>query len=401
MDKPKVVTNRTQSGQTQKRRRRKGARHVAARVDAPYTYPLLCFDTETTNHGELLELSVFDIRGNEVYHQYFRPHAKNWPTDIHHITPEMVADCKRFSAHRHEVAKLLNSAKYLVGCALSNDLHTLHRHGIRLHENRHRIVDIQNWYWLLNDTSDRREKHQSGLAAIARHYGLNFGSEKAHSATADTRLTLESFKALAADFNNRYYVDGDTVEPILSCDADPRMAMETLNCLQKRYENAYRHALTVFRMKNLEGFINVVKREQGFSLKYTRFEPTGNENIVLSVPVTDRVKAETDLREHFEPIQVKGYTGFYRLKKKDFDYIKAYTNSIDLETYLERQRKKELPHKVTTPVERALKTLRDGNKPKKQTKSKGNPKPKGSSKTRAATQAMRIAKKAKNSSALN
>ncbi len=376
-----------------------------------YKYPLLCFDSETTNHGELLELSVFDLSGNEVYHKYFKPRAKKWPTDIHHITPEMVADCKRFAEHRSEIRELLNSTRYLAGCALSNDLNNLRRHGVRLNDG-HTVFEIQNWYWLLNDPSNRHEKQQAGLAAIAERYGLTFGDEHAHSATADTRVTLECFKALASDFDVQFSDDrAPSIEPMLSADSDVEVATNALTALYKRYSKAFQYAMQVYRMNNSAGYINVVRREQGFSLKYTRFEQTGNENILFSVPVEDRVKAETDLRNYFEPIQIKGFTGIYRMKSKDFDYIKEYRNTIDIETFIARQKEAQKTKQAT--MERARKSIaaKNNNTASKETDStaevakatrksaassrrKTRSKAKTKSKTRAATHAMRTAKKA-------
>lgn len=332
-------------------RRRKRKRRKKALISLPEGgYPLLCFDTETTNHGELLELSVFDIDGNEVYHEYFKPRAKSWPTEIHHITPEMVQDCKRFSHHKYNVQGLLNSTKYLVGCALTNDLHTLKRYGIDLH-GKHKVMDIQNWYWLLNDDSNRLEKHQTGLAAIAERYNLGFGEEQAHSATADTRLTLECFKALVEHFMLNKPTDSD-ISPAENTETFLSVNMDKIDRL---YTEAYKLAMHEYRMMNSKGFINVVTREQGFSFKYTRFEPEDKEKIVLSVPVTDRVKAEIDLRKHFECKQVKGFTGIYNFDESDFEYIRQYRNTIDLDTFIAREKARQI--EIKTAQERAAKAF--------------------------------------------
>lgn len=394
--------------------------------DKETPYPLLCFDSETTNHGELLELSVFDIHGNEVYHRYFKPRAKKWPTDIHHITPEMVADCSHFSEYRKEIRQLLNSTRYLVGCALSNDISNLRRHGVRLEEGKYRIFEIQNWYWLLNDATGRQEKQQTGLVNIAGHYGLSFGDEQAHSATADTRLTLESFKALVHDFTEREDVNLPfSSDALFSAQNHPDGIDEALKQLSSHFDKAYMRAMQVYRMNNSAGFINVLKREQGYSLKYSRLKPTEKENLLFSVSVADRVGAEISLREHFEPIQVKGYTGIYDMTESDFEYIRQFKNSIDLKIFLERESSEKI--KKQTPLERARKTIASkkeietttesqkkntqANKRKAKQLSKSAPKnrkrkttdknknnsAKGrpKSKTRAATHAMRTAKRAK------
>ena len=352
------MDNNTTNSKHKKQHRKK--RQTGSRSSVK-RYPLLCFDTETTNHGELLELSVFDLAGNEIYHQYFRPRVKKWPTDIHHITPEMVADKKRFIAHRREVQQLLNSADCLLGCALSNDLHTLKRHGVELNS-KQTIFDIQKWNWLLNDDSERNERHQAGLSAIAKHYGLDFGELKAHSATADTCLTLQCFKALVKDFGLRNSIDDALISTITSNHTEGKEinnVQKALADLLRLYEEAYQHAIHVFRMKNSAGFINVVKRDNGFSLKYTRFLPVNIDNVLFSVPVTDRIKAEEDLRKYFEPIQIKGLTGFFDFGDKDFQYIKNYTNTIDLQTFLSREKES---------VQKALKTRPDNLLPAKKNK---------------------------------
>lgn len=286
-------------------------------------YSLLCLDSETTNHGELLELSVFDITGKEVFHSYFRPRAKNWPTEIHHITPEMVASSKSFGASRYRLQRLFNKTTFILGCAVSNDLHTLERYGVKL-SNKHIIFDIQNFYWLLNDKSGRREKNQTGLAAIASHYGLGFVDGHQHSATADTRLTVECFRALVKHFTGEEVPE--TFEGLLE--------------LKSRYDQAYGIAMCEFRMRNLAGFVNVVKREQGFSLKFTRFRSTTDRQIVLIVPVEDRVKAEKELREKLFERQIKGFTGIYDLDAHHFEFISNYKNKIELEEFLARENEK-------------------------------------------------------------
>lgn len=365
-------------------------------------YPLLCFDSETTNHGELLELSIFNLDGNEIFHRYFRPRAKSWPTDIHHITPEMVAKEKRFSASKRTVQKLINSSPYLLGCALSNDLHTLRRYGINI-DNKHTFIDIQNWYWLLNDASGRREKNQTGLSAIAAHYGLDFGTEQPHSATADTRLTLECFKAMIKHFKN------SSTEPT---------TVEQLREILSDYQKAYDLALNEYRMRNSSGYINVIKRDQGFSFRYTRFEQNQDNRVVLSVPVTDRVKAETDLRANFESKQVRGFTGIYHFDESDFEFIRTYKNEIDIESFIARENAKEncklkaLESKVqqVQKQHRAKKAISarnednkasklQNNEAKESTSTKKNRKARASQKPspkRAATLAMRSVRKIKN-----
>lgn len=377
-----------------RRPRRKHKRRRKKDLSYCTDHGLLCFDSETTNHGEILELSVFGYNGEEVYHKYYRPRAKHWPTEIHHITPEKVAECKRFYASKNAVENLFNSTRYLLGCAVSNDLHTLQRYGIKLHEN-HRVFDIQNWHWLLNDASGRVEKHQTGLSTIADFYGLTFGKENAHSATADARITLECFNCLKTDFINKYCpdIDPDNLEEINRC-----------------FNVAYAEAMQVYRMKNSAGFINVVKRPQGYSFKYTRFIPTNIENLLLSVEVADRHKADHDMRRHFARKQIKGFTGIYNLVDKDFEYIKKYRNVLDIETFkareeAERKNKEQAAERVfKTIAGRKTNVLKEKEKQQSEQKSASTSrrrKWRGSKEStlRAGTLAMRKARNLKKSDA--
>lgn len=323
--------NTERNKQTKITRKRKLRHRAKSSVSQNIVYPFLCFDSETTNHGELLELAIYDPAGNEIFHEYFRPHATKWPEEIHHITPEKVASCKRFIAHRHNIQKILNSTNYFVGCALSNDLHSLKRYGVKLH-GRHRVHDIQSWYWLLNDDSDRHTKLQTGLAAIADTYSLGFGEDAPHSATADTKLTLHCFEALVEDFYRRKNTETPEFERPFTNDFMKEMTSD--------FDKSYQEALQYYRMHNTAGYINVKKREQGYSFKYTRTLPSTQDLYLFSVPVNDRVGAEIDLRNHFYEKQIKGFTGIYDLDENDFNYIRNYRNEIDIEIFRARESKK-------------------------------------------------------------
>jgi len=331
VDTPAVGEVIAKSSKTKSTRRKKNKR--PSKVASA---PLLCFDTETTNHGELLELSIFDIHGRELYHQYFRPKAKTWPSDIHHITPDMVADCKRFAAYRNEISRIISKARFFVGCALSNDLTNLRRHGVTIEPNRHTIIETQNWYWLLNDTSDRKNKNQTGLAAMAEAYDVSFGDTGPHSATADTCTTLEVFHRLARHFDHRY-PDPDAVN-VFDPSLDDASLSEALHALIARFNAAYAEAMHIYRMRNAGGYVCVVRRENGYSIKSHHDLPPDKSKIVLSVPVGDRKRAEVELRQHFEPIQLKGFTGIFDMTEDDFEYVRNYTNDIDIAAFITAMR---------------------------------------------------------------
>ncbi|MCH5220508.1 MAG: 3'-5' exonuclease [Muribaculaceae bacterium] len=371
------------------RNRHKTKKSGKQRID----YPLLCFDCETTVHGELLELSVYDLRGNEVYHEYFKPRSKKWPTDIHHITPEQVKDCKPFKAHRREIQKLLSSTHFLLGCALNNDLRILQRHGVCLSQRNHTVLDVQSWYWLLDDPSQWKTRQQTGLAAIAEHYGVDFGSGHAHSASADTRVTLECFRRMVEIFEERYPDNGTDAQMVLSGHDNLEDTQASLQRLNKRYQQAYERAMQHHAMYNAGGYVNVIQREQGYSIKCSKGMLIATPNVIFSHEVNDREKAEKELREYFVHKQLKGLTGIFSLDSADFDYIKAYRNEIDQNKYLKALAVKEesAKHRQGKASENLLpkKTATDQKRTTSATRSrKSRP-----SKMRAATQAMRVAKK--------
>ena len=355
----------------------------------PIEYPLLCLDCETTVHGELLELSVYDIAGNEVYHRYFKPRAKKWPTDIHHITPEQVRNCNNFRSHRAEVRKLLASTHYLVGCALNNDLRILQRNGVTLPQHSFTVLDIQNWYWLMDDPGRWHTRTQTGLAAIAETYGVDFGNGHAHSASADTMVTLECLRRMMKKFDETYPDDTSTVDSLLHATGDTAALQDGLHRLNARFRNAYDMAMQHYAMYNAGGYINVLKREQGYSLKYSKGELTVTPNVVFSVPVEDRELAEQELREHFLDKQVRGLTGIYAMDQADFEYIKSYRNAVDPSKYLKTRREK--PEKGAGQQKEKASLLPQ--RPVEVKKPTPKPKTRRVSKTRAATHAMRVAKK--------
>lgn len=325
----------TPDDDTQPHRRPGKRRKPQARLDQS----AVCFDCETTNHGELLELSVHDLQGNEVYHSYYKPRARTWPTDIHHITPAMVSDSHKFAKSRRQVARLVCTPRYLIGCALSNDLGILRRHGVTFPGNQ-TIIDIQRLHWLVNDTSGRKEYNQTGLSAIAAHYGLGFGEGHAHSASADTRLTLECFNALVRDFD-RTYPHGEALPQVLEA--------RHLGDLVKRIDTCMQDAMIQYRMNNAGAYVSLKMRSLAdgtlhHTLKFGKTRPEPDDTLVCVIKVQDRVQAERDLRRLFAPRQIKGYTGFYDLDAADIDAFMAYTNSIDTATYLQhrRERTKEL-----------------------------------------------------------
>jgi len=74
----------------------------------------IIIDTETTglypNADELLQVSIIDTNGTTLFNEYLKPiNAKTWRTAqrIHHISPEMVKDCKHITEYSDTIKALL------------------------------------------------------------------------------------------------------------------------------------------------------------------------------------------------------------------------------------------------------------------------------------------------------
>lgn len=236
----------------------------------------------------------------------------------------------------------MSGARFLVGCAISNDLNNLRRHGIDLPADNFTIFETQNWYWLLNDDSDRNTKNQAGLSTMADTYHVSFGDKGPHSATADTDTTLKVFRCLVEHFAHRY--DNEQATSAFNPDIDNAELTKTLSTLNADFIKAYTDAMHVYRMRNAGGYLSVHRRENGYSIKGHHLEPVDNPDIVMSVVVGDRKNGEIELRKHFEDKTVKGFTGIFALDNDDFEFIRNYTNTVDADKFMAEKRRHHRRH---------------------------------------------------------
>lgn len=277
----------------------------------------ICFDAEMTDRGELLELSIFTIDSNEIYHQYFKPfYQKRWRTDIHHITPEMVKDKPLFSACRRSIQRIVDHCEYVIGFAVDNDIRTLTAEGIKNLDQK-RVIEIRDWYWLCIGNDNGVDINGGpGLQSVAPELGIEFGESHAHSASGDTEVTLKCFKALVERFNRRF-VDATT------------LPSPTLDQSLELFEKVYAAARRDFRKQRAKGEFYLVASDKGHKLAKTA--PSGG-TIVGHIEIADRFKAEFEIRKKFNKRTVEGDGfGVYRLKDADIQWFKNYTNTFDEE----------------------------------------------------------------------
>lgn len=276
---------------------------------------IICLDAETTDRGEILELSVFDADGAEIYQQYFRPeHARRWRTDIHHITPAMVADKPSARKCLPSIQRIIDAATHILGFAVDNDIRILGNAGVARLDKK-KIIEVRQWYWFC------RGRHAGvdinggpGLTTVAAELGVDLSDDAAHSASADTRATLQCFNILAEEFQTKYAPGGAD---------NPLPAEELLSCFDTLYD---RERIEVLR-RRAHGKLYLIHTPKGHRI--VRSMDKRPETPLATIEVPDRFKAELDLRRAFARRRSRDSQIHYALRPADIEAFKAYTNTFD------------------------------------------------------------------------
>lgn len=273
---------------------------------------VICLDAEFADNEELLELSVFDLSGREIYHRYYRPELiREWRTDIHHITPEMVKREKPFSKCRPEVEAILAKAAGVTGFAVDNDLRVLERGGVSNLEGL-KVTDVKDIYWFVRGRKEGISPFAvPSLLVCAQNLGLDFGEDEAHSASADTLATVKCFNALMAE-----YAGEEAVEVL--------PAFERLQADMKE-------AMAGFVEESAKGFIRVVRNGPHYKIKFSRVRADDTRGLVLEVAVNDRHKAEYEVRKMLKKKEVPDKIFQYKLTEANLTQIRGYKNVYDAE----------------------------------------------------------------------
>ncbi len=287
----------------------------------------LCFDTESAqgrhNHRfteELLELSIMNAAHDEVYYSRFKPaRLSKWDTKVHHITPVMVANDPKFSECRAEVQRIFDSAKYIVGFSLIDDFKAVGNVGIENLDKKKR-VELRHLYWYcIGRHEDIPFYSGPGLSACAERLGVKVDADAVHSATGDTKVTLDLFFALMNMFAEQHDIAGGVP------DADSAEFMKLVdNAIDRIAE-----AKVEYDRKMAKGFIHVITHENGGY----RFVPSvnrerENNDAVVTIEVNARKRAAFELERMFEKRRILNTKNF-KLTKSDLDTIKGYTNEFD------------------------------------------------------------------------
>lgn len=287
-------------------------------ITAPAGGRCVCLDCEFADGRELLELSVYDYDGTELYTHRFKPRTlRRWMTEPHNITPAMVAGEPLFADCVPQIQRLLSRAEYVVGFAVKeNDLPKLSAEGIQgLYDKK--IIDLRDLFWLVEGRERGLDLFQGrNLAACCEDLGVELG-EAAHSASADTVATMQCVRILLERFAAQ-----------LPETASGPVAFDDV---ARHYLTRYAEAKDIYDREQAAGYAYLLMRPDGYMLKIRRERlPATDERVVAEVPVADRKRAENDLRERLRNKRL-GERDVYRLSENDIRRFRSYTNEYNPE----------------------------------------------------------------------
>lgn len=275
----------------------------------------LCFDAEFARGMEMLELSAVNMHGDVVYQQRFKPRRyRNWDSDIHHITPAMVATAPSFSSCRRRIQALMDNCSYIVGFAVrENDIAKLKRQYVQGLDSKH-IIELREWFWICYGRQHGLDYQQGiSLRTCCEHLGVGYDETQAHSSAFDAMVTLECFKILFVNFTETYGHDRQ-----YSTFAD---VLVHFAAVFKKYKYEY-------DCERASGYCAIIRAGNDFMVKATRELPELNELTVECIEVADRKKTLMRLGEKYlgEPRSRSFF--FRRLTDDKLEYFRRQARSF-------------------------------------------------------------------------
>ena len=275
---------------------------------------IICFDTEMTNprHKEILELSIFNGEYREVFHEYFMPVlSKTWTKteQVHHISPETVADKPSFESMLSEIQKVFDSASVIVGYDLHNDIESTEKWGVVYNRDKQIYCDVREIYWLIRG---RKEGLVYGttpnLIDCARNLGFDWSSETAHCASSDTKATIFCYLTLMEEFMTSHdELAGSSLEEIVKF------------CKDKIYEERCNEFAN-----RVNTDIYLIKKTDGYCIQTN---PEDESKCVAKIRVNDVNKAKYDISKMFSRRTVPGRTKVWKLRTSDIEAFLDYSNT--------------------------------------------------------------------------
>lgn len=273
---------------------------------------VICLDAEFADNEELLELSVYNPGGEEIYHSYYRPEKiRDWRTDIHHITPEDVADKPSFAKCRGEVGRLIEESFAVTGFAVGNDMRVLSHSGVKAVEGK-RVLDVKDMFWFLRGRGEDMSPFSvPSLIACANALGLDFGEDEAHSASADTEATVRCFNLLMKEYEEKSGKEGEDAVTGFIGDIE--------------------EAKADFIEKSAAGYVRVYQLGNLHKVKFGNAPDPDRRGLIIEVSVADRYKAEYELRKLLKKKEVPDKFSLYKLTPALLDKVRGYSNVYDAE----------------------------------------------------------------------
>lgn len=163
---------------------------------------LIILDTETTgldsSEDEVLQLSIIDGNGTELYNRYFRPCAEEWKDAqrVNHISPDDVKEAPRISEELPTISTILARAHTLIGYNLGFDLDFLTAAGTVIPESAERIDVMKMFASVYGEWSDYHGGYKwQKLTTAAAFYEYEWKGA-AHDSLADCKATLYVYNKL-------------------------------------------------------------------------------------------------------------------------------------------------------------------------------------------------------------
>lgn len=163
----------------------------------------IILDTETTGLAytdELLQVSVIDIAGNELYNSLIKPMFHDeWGevAKVNHISREDIEKAPYLPQEAARIADSVTGAKTIIGYGISFDVEILERYGIPLNPDT-RIIDVMEMFApVYGEWNDRYGCYKwQKLTTCAAYFEYDWKKMRAHDSLADCYATLFCYKKL-------------------------------------------------------------------------------------------------------------------------------------------------------------------------------------------------------------
>lgn len=292
----------------------------------------LCFDTESAQGRlgthyveELIEISILDVFGESLFYQRFKPaRLKKWDPSVHHITPAMVKDQPKVKSRLKEIQSIFDNTEYIIGFSLIDDFKALRQAGVKGLDDKKK-VELRHLYWYCVGRHHDIPFHSGpGLSKCAEDLNIKVVEEAVHSASGDTRVTLNLFLELMRMF----LISEDILKESDSLDIHSLTMPKFKGYVElalKRIDSAKFD----YDRKCAGGYIHVIPEDNGYKFMSSITAEYDGAAPVISLSVNARKRALYDLENMFERRRSRASRKIFNLTENDLKKIREYTNIFD------------------------------------------------------------------------